>query len=132
MYEVNMKFLILVILVVSCSSKPKLYPNQKYKNVGENRANADVEVCLKEADEYLKSSKGKQVAKSAGTGAAIGAAIGTVGGMFTGNLGRGIIRGGAMGTAGGAAAGAMSPDQLKQRYVNQCLNEKGYQVIGWD
>lgn len=127
-----MKFLFLSFLVISCSSKPKLYPNQKFKNVGEDRANADVEICLKEADEYLKSSKGKQVVKSAGTGAAIGAAVGAVGGLFTGNLGRGIIRGGAMGTAGGAAAGAVSPDQMKQRYVNQCLSEKGYQVLGWD
>jgi hypothetical protein len=52
--------------------------------------------------------------------------------MFSGNMGRGLVRGGAMGAAGGTAAGAVSPDELKRRFVNQCLAEKGYQVIGWD
>jgi hypothetical protein len=58
--------------------------------------------------------------------------MGAVGGLFTGNVGGGLVRGGAIGAAGGGAAGALSPDQVKQRFVNQCLTEKGYQVIGWD
>lgn len=129
-----MKYFLLTFLIIlySCASKPKLYPNQKYKAVGEKIAHKDIDQCISEAEEYLKSSKGKQVAKGAGAGAAIGGAIGAVGGLFTGNVGRGLLRGGAMGAAGGGAAGAISPDQLKQRYVNQCLSEKGYQVIGWD
>jgi hypothetical protein len=127
-----MKYIGLILLVMSCASRPSLYPNQKLKTVGKEASQKDIDRCIAEADDYLKSSKGKQVAKSAGAGAAIGAAIGAVGGMFTGNMGRGLVRGGAMGAAGGAAAGAVSPDELKKRYVNQCLAEKGYQVIGWD
>lgn len=127
-----MKFLALLLLVVSCASRPQLYPNSKLKSVGKEASQKDIDKCLAEADEYLESSKGKQVAKGAGAGAAIGAAMGAVGGMFTGNMGRGLVRGGAIGAAGGGAAGAVSPDQLKRRYVNQCLADKGYQVIGWD
>lgn len=127
-----MKYVLLLLLVISCASKPQLYPNSKLKSVGKEAAKKDIDKCIAEADEYLESSKGKQVAKSAGGGAAIGAAIGAVGGMFTGNFGRGLVRGGAMGAAGGGAAGAISPDQMKRNYVNQCLGEKGYQVIGWD
>jgi hypothetical protein len=127
-----MKMIFLAVLVASCASKPQLYPNEKYKSVGEKMAQKDVDVCMAEAEKYLKSSKGKQVAKSSGYGAAVGAAIGAVGGMFGGNMGRGLIRGGAMGAAGGAAAGAVSPNELKQRYVNQCLADKGYKVISWD
>lgn len=127
-----MKYLLLVLLALGCASKPQLYPNQKYKSVGKEVAKKDIDQCISDADAYLESSKGKQVAKGAGAGAAIGAAIGAVGGMFSGNMGRGLVRGGAMGAAGGGAAGAVSPDQLKRRYVNQCLAEKGYQVIGWD
>lgn len=127
-----MKYLLIIFLALGCASKPKLYPNQKYKTVGKEVAKKDIDQCIKEADVYLESSKGKQVAKGAGAGAAIGAAVGAVGGMFSGNMGRGLMRGGAMGAAGGGAAGAVSPDQLKQRFVNHCLAEKGYQVIGWD
>lgn len=124
--------LILLFILVSCASRPQLYPNQKLKSVSEKKAERDVDQCMDDADKYLKSGKAKNVAKSAGGGAAIGAAIGAVGGMFTGNLGGGLVRGGAMGAAGGTAVGALTPDQVKHNYVNQCLGEQGYQVIGWD
>lgn len=123
---------ILLLLMTACASKPKLYPNEKLKNVGKKASEADIEQCIADAEEYLESSKGKQIAKGAGGGAAIGAAIGAVGGMFTGNLGSGLVRGGAVGAAAGGTAGAISPDELRRRYVNQCLADKGYQVIGWD
>ena len=103
-----MKMIFLVLLVISCASKPQLYPNDKHKSVGEKMAQKDIDICLAEAEKYLKSTKGKQIAKSTGYGAAVGAAIGAVGGMFGGNMGRGLIRGGAIGAAGGAAAGAVS------------------------
>ncbi len=122
----------LLLILLSCASKPKLYPNQKFKEVGKEIAQKDIDRCISEADEYLESSKGKNVAKGAGVGAAIGAAIGAVGGVFTGNVGSGLVRGGAMGAAGGGTAGALTPDQIKHRYVNQCLAEQGYQVLGWD
>lgn len=127
-----MKLSFLLFFLLACASKPQLYPNQKLKTVGKEVAQKDIDKCIAEADQYLESSKGKQVAKGAGAGAAIGAAMGAVGGMFTGNMGRGLIRGGAVGAAGGGTVGALSPDQIKRRYVNQCLGEKGYQVLGWD
>lgn len=127
-----MKQLFFLLLAASCASRPQLYPNQKLKQVGKDAAKQDVDRCIADSEEYLKSSKGKQIAKGAGSGAAIGAAMGAVSGMFTGNLGRGLLSGGAIGAAGGGAAGAISPDQLKRNYVNQCLAEKGYRVLGWD
>jgi uncharacterized membrane protein len=128
----KLAFLITLSLLTACASRPQLYPNQKLKSVGKEAAKKDIDQCIADADTYLESSKGKQVAKGAGAGAAIGAAMGAVGGLFTGNLGRGLIRGGAIGAAGGGAAGALSPDQIKRNYVNQCLAEKGYRVLGWD
>lgn len=129
-----MKYLILALLLslTSCASRPQLYPNQKLKSVGKEAAKKDIDKCIAEAEDYLESSKGKQIAKGAGAGAAIGAVMGAVGGMFTGSMGRGLIRGGAIGAAGGGTAGALSPDQIKQRYVNQCLADKDYRVLGWD
>lgn len=124
--------LLTVLVLVGCSSKPKLYPNEKYKADGKKAAEAEIKQCMADADAYLESSKGKQVAKGAGAGAAIGAAMGAVSGLFTGSLGSSMVRGGAIGAAGGGTAGAISPDEMKRRYVNHCLAEKGYQVIGWD
>ncbi len=125
-------FATIFLVFVGCSSKPKLYPNQKLKSVGRDQADLDIDQCIADADAYLESSKGKQIAKGAGAGAAVGAAMGAVTGLFTGNVGRGLVQGGAIGAAGGATAGALSPDEIKRRYVNQCLTEKGYHVLGWD
>ena len=130
MLKLNIIFMLLILS--SCASRPKLYPNEKLKSVGKESAKKDIDKCIAEAEQYLESSKGKKIAKGAGAGAAIGAAMGAVGGMFTGNMGRGLLRGGAIGAAGGGVAGALSPDEIKKRYVNQCLAEKGYQVLGWD
>lgn len=123
---------LIVLSLTACASRPQLYPNQKLKDAGKEAAKKDVDQCIADADQYLKSSTGKNAAKGAGAGAAIGAAMGAVTGLFTGNLGGSLLRGGAIGAAGGGVAGALSPDEIKHRYVNHCLAEKGYQVLGWD
>jgi len=128
----NFLTIIFILLLVSCASKPKLYPNSHLKQVGKEAANKDIKQCMDESDSYLESSKGKKIAKGAGAGAVIGGAMGAVSGIFSGNIARGALMGSAIGGAGGAAAGALSPDEIKRRYVNTCLNEKGYQVLGWD
>ena len=128
----NSYLLIILLTVASCASKPKLYPNSKLKEVGKEAAQKDIDQCIAEGDLYLETSEAKRMTKGAGRGAVVGAAMGAVFGAFTGNLGSGLVRGGAVGAAGGAAATAISPDELKQRYVNHCLGEKGYHVLGWD
>jgi uncharacterized membrane protein len=124
--------LFFLLLFFGCASRPQLYPNQKFKSVGKESAKKDIDDCIAKAEQELESSKGKKIAKGAGAGAAIGATMGAVSGMFSGNMARGLIRGGAIGAAGGGVAGALSPDEIKRRFVNQCLSEKGYQVLGWD
>ena len=124
--------LITLLLLSSCASRPKLYPNDTLKAKGKVASEADIDQCIKDADIYLESSEGKKLAKGAGFGAVIGGTIGAVGGLFTGNVARGAAEGAAMGGAGGAVGASLTPDQLKHRYVNQCLADKGYNVIGWD
>ena len=124
--------LIPLLVLFSCSSSPVLYPNQKYESVGEEVAQDDVKTCIDKADKFLKSSKGKKMLKSGGAGAIVGGVIGGVAGLFTGDIAGSAAQGAAMGGAGGAVAGALNPDELKQKYVNHCLNKQGYQVLGWD
>ena len=104
----------------------------KTQKVGKEQSKVDIDQCMQDADTYLESDKGKQMARGAGHGAAFGAVTGAAMGLFTGNIGRGALRGGVVGGAAGGAAGALSPDQVKHNYVNQCLSEKGYRVIGWN
>lgn len=118
--------------ISSCASRPKLYPNDALKARGKEASEADIDQCMKDAETYLDSSEGKKIVKSAGFGAAVGGAMGAVAGAFYGDVGGGLARGAAIGGAGGAVSGSLTPDQVKHRYVNQCLADKGYNVIGWD
>jgi outer membrane lipoprotein SlyB len=60
--------------------------------------------------------------------------VGAAAGAVVGRAGRGA----AMGAAGGGSAGLLrglfgsrDPDPVQKRFVEKCLREKGYQVIGW-
>lgn len=124
--------ILLLIFISACSSKPVLYPNQKYESVGEEKAQSDVDACMAKADKFIKSSKGKKMLKSGGAGALLGGVVGGVAGIFTGDVAGSAAQGAAMGGAGGAVAGGLSPDELKQKYVNICLSKQGYKVLGWE
>lgn len=129
----NLFILILLSFsLASCASRPKLYPNETLKSKGKEASEADIDQCMKDAETYLDSSEGKKIVKSTGFGAAVGGAMGAVAGAFYGDIGGGAARGAAIGGAGGAVSGSLTPDQVKHRYVNQCLADKGYNVIGWD
>ena len=124
--------LALLFLVAACASSPQLYPNSHYKQVGKDVAEQDIKSCEDDSEKFLKSAKGKQMLEGAGTGAVVGAATGGVLGIFTRNILGGALIGAAVGTAAGAASGAMKPDQVKRKYVDKCLHDKGYEVLGWD
>lgn len=125
----------------SCSSyQPILYHNQAYLENGEVAANKETKRCDSEADEFLKQYKARRAAKEAGRKAVIGGVIGTASGAIFGRNLKSTLIGTAIGAGVGAAMGALSvagedkvkPDVMKQRYVTNCLNAKGYQILGWE
>jgi outer membrane lipoprotein SlyB len=122
----------LSFFIAACASEPKLYPNAKYKQVGADVAQGDVHDCLSQAEQYAASGKWKKAGKGATSGAAVGGAIGAASGLFRGDFLGSAVRGGVIGAAAGGASAAVSPDQIKHSFTNQCLHDKGYQVIGWD
>lgn len=124
--------ILVVLAIYSCSSKPVLYPNKTYKDMGKTRASEEIDQCMSDADEFLESPKGKKILGSAGKGAVLGGAIGAVSGLLSGSLASGLGRGAAIGATAGGVGESISPDQLKRSYVNRCLAEKGYQVMGWE
>jgi hypothetical protein len=124
------------LLLGGCAPKrPVLYPNRTLEEVGYAAAERDIDNCLAFAEAYgLEAQPEARTAKSTVAGGAIGGAAGAAAGAVRGNPGR---RAGAV-AAGGAAAGFMrglfrwrDPDPIQARFVQICLREQGYQVIGW-
>ena len=125
-----------VFFLLACSQKrPVLYPTYYLEQVGNEVAQADIDECMRLADEYgASSSSGGKVAKGTAKGAAVGGAGGAATGAVLGSAGRGA----AAGAAGGAAIGltrglfrSREPDPVFKRFVEKCLREKGYEPIGW-
>ena len=124
------------VLMSACAKKrPVLYPNATYQSAGPTVAQSDIDDCIQMAADYGHATdRGKNVAGSTVTGAAVGAAVGGAVGLVTGRPGRGLAAGAAGGGAGGMARGAIksgTPDEIERRFVEQCLRDKGYQVVGW-
>jgi outer membrane lipoprotein SlyB len=124
----------IMILFAGCAWNPVLYPNAHLANVGNDQAERDIAECRQQADLYVKSDAAKEAAKDTAIGGIGGAVVGGAIGAVDGSFGRGV----GVGAAGGAAAGLFSgiikasqPDPLYINFVNRCLNEKGYDIIGW-
>ena len=130
------------LLLTACSTAhPVLYPNAHLQSVGKDIAEQDIEACrelAKTAGAEEGSGKASRVATGTVVGGGIGAASGAVGGAISGAVGRGSMIGAASGAVWGwlmglyhVIAGPSQPNQAYSNFVNRCLQEKGYEVSGW-
>ena len=131
---------LLAVGLVSCAApKPILYPNQHYKEVGQEVAERDIDDCsqmAKDAGATQSQGKAGQVAGNTAAGGAVGSAAGAVGGAVVGHPGRGAMVGAA---SGAETAGLLRslfrrspPSQAYKQFVQRCLNERGYDPVGWE
>jgi len=127
----------LVCSLIGCAGpRPVLYPNEKLERVGEEVAQGDIEECMQLAGEAdLEKSEGLEAAKRTGGGAATGAAAGAVGGAIGGGgAGTGALVGLGVGGVLGFFSwlfGRRQPEPVYVNYVNLCLQDRGYQTVGW-
>ena len=129
----------LVMIAVGCahSQSPVLYPNAKLKEAGKAQADAEISACRSLADDYVSSggATAKEIGKDTAAGGVGGAAVGAVAGAVSGGgAGRGAAIGAATGATAGAVHGAVKsagPSPIYKNFVDHCLRDKGYQVIGW-
>ena len=137
--RVTAGILAMVALGAGCThyQSPVFYPNAKLEQVGKAQADADIAGCRQLADDYVSSgsAKAKEIGKDTAVGGVGGAAVGAGGGAVSGG---GAGRGAAIGAAVGATAGAVhgtaksvGPSPIYKNFVDHCLRDKGYQVIGW-
>jgi hypothetical protein len=120
----------------ACAAKrPVLYPNEKYRDVGIEVSQIDVDECLRAAQGGVGDRNvAAQTATSTAVGAGAGAAVGAVGGAVAGSAGKGAAVGAATGATAGLFHGlwrSREHDPTFMAYVETCLREKGYQPIGW-
>lgn len=128
----------LAALAACASPKPVLYPNAHLNNVGKAQADRDIEACKEFAESngvLSGSGKAGEMATSTAVGAGGGAAVGAVAGAVAGgDAGKGAAIGGATGATAGLIRGALKdsgPDSTYRNFVNRCLKDKGYDVVGW-
>ena len=139
MIKEPLRLLLVVGVVVSslaCAAKrPVLYSNERLDAVGTSAAQQDIDACLQKAAAAGYESRPEgQVAGSTAVGAIAGAAVGAAMGAVTGQAGAGAAMGAAGGGTGGLLGGLFHSRDLnpiQQRFVEQCLKDKGYTVIGW-
>jgi len=138
MFKIILALIITLALEGCASTRPILYPNQHFNTVGSKAADRDIESCMNLAEAAGADSGGSDAGRAATNtvgGAAIGAASGAVGGAVVGAAGSGS----AIGAASGATAGLLrwifsEPERSPayENFVNRCLQERGYQPVGWD
>ncbi len=133
-------FLLLpVLLLTACASGPKrpvFYPNAHSRSVDRAQMDRDIDACMARAQEAgVSRHQENQVAKKAATGALIGGVTTGAWGIVRGDAGERALAGALAGAAGGGVAGAMASNKLSptfKRFVERCLKEQGYDVIGWE
>jgi hypothetical protein len=125
-------------LAAGCAStaRPVLYPNAHLKQVGDAKAQQDIGECVTLAESSGAQAKDSgRAARPAAEGAAVGAAVGGVGTAIRGgSVGGGALAGAAIGGAAGGVRGAFRANEvspLHRNFVQRCLHERGYDVIGW-
>ncbi len=125
-----------VLLATGCATnqKPVLYPNAHLKNVGDATAQRDIGECIQLAENSGVSKSNNQVVKSGAQGAAVGGAAAAVGTLIRGgSVAEGAAAGAAVGGTAGAVHGAFRNDSnpTYRNFVQRCLHDRGYDVIGW-
>ena len=129
------------LILAACATpvaKPAFYPNPHYQRVGPAQAQADAQACSELAKQSdIGAVNRMDAGRSAATGAAVGGAVGVVGSVLTGrkpdlkNIAAGAAAFGAGSAAGTAAGQSVGGSSLYRNFVQQCLAERGYHVIGW-
>lgn len=126
----------LFMFVSGCAGpRPILYPNHHLKQVGQDQADGDIEECQQLAENYVPDNDTTTVGENTAVGAGVGGATGVVGGVIRGAAGPGAAIGAAVGATAGLLRGlfqASQPTPAYKAFVNRCLNDLGYESIGWE
>ncbi len=128
----------LAIFLLACASsppKPILYPNAHFNQVGRQLANHDIASCMSMAHSSgVNEKRNGEIVKNAAGGAAIGGSAAGAWGLVYGDALNRAAAGALAGAAAGTARGAIKSSETSpvfKNFVQKCLRDRGYEVIGW-
>ena len=129
---------ITVLGMVACSSAPQrpvFYPNAHYNSVTQAQVHRDTDDCVQLAGRSgIDATQDGDVGRKAATGAVIGGVGAGAWGLVRGDAGERAVAGAAAGAATGGVKGVLDGERanpLFQRFVERCLTDRGYDIIGW-
>jgi len=129
----------LLALSVGCSTaakRPVFYPNNHIKQVGQAQARRDTNACMALADKYeVSRTKDGEVATRSVEGALLGGVSAGAWGIVRGDAAERAAAGALAGGSAAAVKGGIESTRISptfQRFVQRCLREKGYDLIGWE
>lgn len=124
-------WLVAAMLLTGCAApRPVIYQPGP-------RAGQDVTLCTELArSSGAQAGRGRALGRDVGVASAVGAAAAGAWGAASGasGVGRMAAAGAAAGASGALIRGAVRGDQgsdVYRRYVDQCLRDRGHQVVGW-
>jgi uncharacterized membrane protein len=120
----------------SSAKRPLLYPNEHLNQVGQQAAQQDINACMQLARaSNVNENKDGEAGRKAAGGAAVGGASAAAWGLVSGgSVGNRALAGAAAGATAGAVSGGLQSTEtssLYMNFVNKCLSDKGYSVVGW-
>lgn len=130
---------LLLVTLGGCAStaenEPVLYPNAHLQQVGRPAAMQDIRECKQLARYHgVRETRDGEVARKTAGGAAAGGAAAGAWGIVHGDAGKRALAGAAAGGATGAVRGTMESGETApvfRNFVQRCLRDRGYEVIGW-
>jgi hypothetical protein len=127
--------LLALAATLACAARPITYSRVPGGPVEQAQLEQDIDDCMRFARQHTREASGvaRETARRTGVGGAVGAATGAVAGATRGSPGRGAATGAAVGATSGLIGSLLGrrDDPVKRRYVERCLTERGYDVIGW-
>lgn len=139
MVHIHAAVLMSTLLLLGCASpRPVLYPNAKYEAVGKPVAESDVEECITLAQEFdatppLPEGTTGDAVESTVVGGVTGGAVGAV----VGNPGRGAAAGAVGGLVSTLTRAIFRRGRNRDTgtpfhvFVERCLDDRGYELVGW-
>jgi hypothetical protein len=126
------------LALAACSSaptRPVIYPDAHYQSVGRVGADQDIDRCMALArDSGIAETRDGEIPRKAGRGAAVGGVAAGAWGLVSGNAAERALAGAAAGAGAGVVKGAFDSTETSpvfRNFVQRCLSNQGYHVIGW-
>lgn len=131
--------LLLLLLLAGCatdSKRPLFYFGSYQVPVSKAQSERDTNECMALARQAgVPENRDGEVAKKAASGTLLGGIAAGAWSLVRGNGSENMLAGAVAGGATGAAKGAIDSTEqspIFRKYVERCLRERGYDVIGWN